>query len=83
MDDEVHIGDWVYLGNTTRLFKVISFSYDTNSSDKIDFMMENGNGVITMTEVTTGRPYDAERNRVRKIKDPILINKFNSLYPNI
>jgi hypothetical protein len=83
IDDEVHIGDWVYLGNTIRLFKVISFSFDTNSSDRLNPMMENGNGVITMTEVSTGNPYDAERNRVRKITDICLINKFNNLYPNI
>lgn len=83
IDDEVHIGDWVYLGFTRRLYKVIGFSYDTNSSNKIDFLMENGNGIIYMIEAATGRNYDAERNRVRKIRDIKLINELNQLYPNL
>lgn len=83
IDDEIHIGDWVYLGFTKRLYKVTGFSYDTNSSNKIDFYMENGNGIIYLVEAATGTYYDAERNRVRKIKDLSLIKQLNQLYPNL
>jgi hypothetical protein len=74
MDDQINNGDWVYLGNTTRIFKV-------KMSDS-DFSI-NGNMMYTLVDPYTKAFTDAERTRIRKIVDTTLINSLNQQYSDL
>lgn len=74
LDGQIYTGDWVYLGNTIRVFKVLQA--DSNYSTA-------GNMLYTLIEPITNLVMDAERTRIRKITNIVKINELNTLYPNI